>query len=1193
MNRSIVVAAIFGLASAILSTTASAATFVVNTTADTQDTNAGDGLCADSGGNCSLRAAITEANALAGPDIITLPAGTYTETLVAASENNNAGGDFDLNSEITINGAGSATTIVQAAATRGIATERVFHLRAAFPMTLTGLTIRYGRYLTAAGTFGAGVRVDIAAVIANFNGVIIEENDDGTSGGGLAISGAVNSVTTLTNCEVRNNTAGGTAAASSTAGGIMLNVATGTLNLTDSVVNGNTVSNTSTTVSASGGGISSVGTLNITNSMVTNNTATSSGSNTFSGGLHITAGTATILGSTISGNASTVTAGAGNGFAGGIYNQQATVNVTNSVVTGNTASSFHGGIRVLSSTLAAVVNITNSTISNNTAVGEGGGLVNFSAGAANSTITISGSTVSGNSASALTSVAGGLENVSTSTGLAAINLTNSTVSGNSAAGAAGSYNSGATATINYDYATIANNTATNSGGGVLQDTAGTTNLKNSIVADNTAATGADISGTVTSQGYNHVEDISGGTFTAIAGDTTGTDPQLGALANNGGTTLTHLPAAASPVVNTIPSGTSECGTTVATSQNGITRPQQTGCEKGSVEVVGILSYTIGGTVSGLLGTGLVLQDNGGDDLSITSDGAFTFVTPVASGSTYTVTVSSDPTGPTQTCSVSNGTGTVGATNVTNVTVTCTPSEFADLAVTKTNGTTTSTPGTNTTYTITASNAGPSAAPGSTIVDYFPSSCSGGTVTWTCVGAGGGSCTATGTGNIYDTVNLPSGASVAYTAICPIAGWATGTLENTATVAVAAGITDPTPGNNSATDTDTLVPGSADLGITKTNGTTTSTPGTNTTYTITASNAGPSAAPGSTVIDYFPSDCSGGTVAWTCAGAGGGSCTASGTGNIYDTVNLPSGGSATYTAICPIAGSATGTLENTATVAVAAGITDPTPGNNSATDTDTLTPTADLGITKTDGTDFVSAGTNTTYTITASNAGPSAASGSTVADFFPAECGGGTWTCVGAGGGSCTGSGTGNIYDTVNLPFGGSATYTAICAVAAWATGTLTNTATVAVAAGITDPTSGNNSATDSDAVVLFRDGFDGVGVLLLDAGNSLTLTVPQTSADSPADRLLVANGAFGSSFRLETMTSDSAPAVRFVEVAADGTETAGDWIPVVFGEKLAVGLVETASHPTIVLAGTSGEHLFTFAGDAPLQFDVHVALTAK
>src|SRR6187401_694693 len=106
--------------------------------------------------------------------------------------------------------------------------------------------------------------------------------------------------------------------------------------------------------------------------------------------------------------------------------------------------------------------------------------------------------------------------------------------------------------------------------------------------------------------------------------------------------------------------------------------------------------------------------------------------------------------------------------------------------------------------------------------------------------------------------------------------------------------------------------------------------------ITASNPGPSNAPGSTVADTFPASL---TCSWTCVGAGSGTCPASGSGNINNSVNLPSGGSVTYTASCTIAAGATGSLSNTATVAAPAGVTDPTPANNSATDTDTLAPSA--------------------------------------------------------------------------------------------------------------------------------------------------------------------------------------------------------------------------------------------------------------
>ncbi len=403
---------------------------------------------------------------------------------------------------------------------------------------------------------------------------------------------------------------------------------------------------------------------------------------------------------------------------------------------------------------------------------------------------------------------------------------------------------------------------------------------------------------------------------------------------------------------------------------------------------------------------------------------------------------------------SDTTVNLGGAAIDDVTVTACRAASADLSITKTDGVTTAVPGGSVTYTITASNSGADAVTGATVADTFPAI---ETCTWTCVGAGGGTCTAAGAGNINDSANLPAGGSVTYTASCAINSSATGTLSNTATVS--SSITDPNPANNSATDTDTLTP-QADLSITKTDGVTTVTAGGSATYTITASNAGPSNASGATVADTFPASL---TCTWTCAGAGGGTCTAAGSGNINDTVNLPTGGSVTYTASCAISASATGTLSNTATVTAPPGVTDPTPGNNSATDSDTIGASADLSITKTDGVTTVTAGGSTTYTITASNAGPSNASGATVADTFPASltC---TWTCAGAGGGTCTAAGSGNINDTVNLPSGGSVTYTAICAISGAASGTLSNTATVTAPAGVTDPTPGNNSATDSDTI---------------------------------------------------------------------------------------------------------------------------------
>src|SRR5512140_2506662 len=88
------------------------------------------------------------------------------------------------------------------------------------------------------------------------------------------------------------------------------------------------------------------------------------------------------------------------------------------------------------------------------------------------------------------------------------------------------------------------------------------------------------------------------------------------------------------------------------------------------------SFTVGGTVTGLLGTGLVLQNSLSDDLAVTADGAFTFPTALSSGAAYAVTVKTQPTSPTQTCTVTSGTGTIASSNVTNVAITCTTNTYS-------------------------------------------------------------------------------------------------------------------------------------------------------------------------------------------------------------------------------------------------------------------------------------------------------------------------------------------------------------------------------------------------------------------------------------------------------------------------------------------------------------------------------------
>ena len=87
------------------------------------------------------------------------------------------------------------------------------------------------------------------------------------------------------------------------------------------------------------------------------------------------------------------------------------------------------------------------------------------------------------------------------------------------------------------------------------------------------------------------------------------------------------------------------------------------------------TFTISGNVSGLTGTGLILQNNAVDDLTISADGAFTFDTALVDGSDYMVTVLTQPTSPSQTCSVTNGNGSLDGASITDVSITCITDTF--------------------------------------------------------------------------------------------------------------------------------------------------------------------------------------------------------------------------------------------------------------------------------------------------------------------------------------------------------------------------------------------------------------------------------------------------------------------------------------------------------------------------------------
>ncbi|MFN8486061.1 MAG: SdrD B-like domain-containing protein [Caldilineaceae bacterium] len=269
-----------------------------------------------------------------------------------------------------------------------------------------------------------------------------------------------------------------------------------------------------------------------------------------------------------------------------------------------------------------------------------------------------------------------------------------------------------------------------------------------------------------------------------------------------------------------------------------------------------------------------------------------------------------------------------------------PGLIANLSITKDDGVTTVQPGGAVQYTIVVGNAGPDGVAQAVVVDNVPAALTN--VTWTCTAPGGSLCnTANGSGNINATVNLPAGGSATFVLNGTVAADATGNLVNTATIAAPAGTTDPNGANNSATDTDAIVR-PVELAITKTDGATLVSRGSQVRYTIVVSNNGPNAVTGATVTDNFPTGILGvlsGTINWTCATTGGATCGggATGSGNINRTVNLPVGGTITF---ATTSGSVSATtlatsLANTASVTAPAGFVDTNPANNSATDTDTI------------------------------------------------------------------------------------------------------------------------------------------------------------------------------------------------------------------------------------------------------------------
>ncbi|MFN0070295.1 MAG: choice-of-anchor Q domain-containing protein [Chloroflexota bacterium] len=335
--------------------------FTVNSQSDERDRDPGDGICeANSRGSnqCTLRAAIMEANARGGQDTINIPSGTYQLTRSGREEYGAELGDLNIRDSVILMGAGSASTLIDAA---GI--DRVFDIRNRSVVKFVGLSIANGnpgrgngagisntdgdltledvivRNSTTTDGDGGGIHSD--GPLRMLRSSVLQNSSATGSGGGIATSNTA----TLDQVIVRANTVG-----DRDGGGLFS--AGGQLTIINSTFEGNSATH------RDGGGIRSNGVTTISSSTFTSNSAGRDG-----GGIHLAGSNtgelrnvtihsnrassrgggvssdnvATILNATIVSNSASFE-------GGGVFRSNGTLNLTNTILWNNTASNCAGGI---------------------------------------------------------------------------------------------------------------------------------------------------------------------------------------------------------------------------------------------------------------------------------------------------------------------------------------------------------------------------------------------------------------------------------------------------------------------------------------------------------------------------------------------------------------------------------------------------------------------------------------------------------------------------------------------------------------------------------------------------------------------------------------------------------------------------------------------------------------------------------
>lgn len=518
---------------------------------------------------------------------------------------------------------------------------------------------------------------------------------------------------------------------------------------------------------------------------------------------------------------------------------------------------------------------------------------------------------------------------------------------------------------------------------------------------------------------------------------------------------------------------------------------------GAASNVSLSISVTGGTITGAAG--------GGWTCSTTTTTAS--CTLVSLSSATTASLSLTLTAPAQgSISVSATTSSATSDPSTannNASFTTAVNPVADLAIVKSlSGSLTA--GQNATYTVTISNAGPSSSSAYTVLDPTPAGL-------TFVSNSGG-CT---TPYPCSMGNLNAGQSTVITSTYAVAPGASGSISNTASIS--GSVSDSNPSNNSSTATSTVTPG-ADLSANVTGPATINTAQT-ATYTITFGNAGPGSASSSTATINL----SGGTIASTSSTSF--TCSASGGSSVTCTSGALAAGSSNTITLVATPAPAGGSM--TLSASITSPTVDPSTANNNASFTTTVTTAADLSITKTLS-GSLTAGQNAVYTVTVTNAGPSTSSTYTINDTTPAGL-----TFVSNSGGCTT------AYPCTMPPLaaGQSTTITSTYSVPAGASGSISNTATIAGATN--DPNPANNSSTATTTVVsagadlsIVKSGPSSAAVgstvtysLVVTNGGPVTANNISIADATPTGMTLVSAGVCGSSFPCNVGTLASGQSV--------------------------------------------------------------------